>query len=243
MARTEKAIRSEKVSSMFGLDLDWWNSAMLVSLGFAALAAFAVVVSTAVVIKLQKAAEVETKQEFDRYKFESDERIAAANSVGEAAKADAAKAHADIAKANAEIILAKERTAEAERKTAELEKQGIELREKVANRRISPEQYAALVAVLSTNPSTIDFVTMGDPESGLYAADFLKTFTAAGWQIGAKEFPLGEIWTGLLLYETDSPSIKIVISALAAAKIPYSRANAPKRERATLLIGGRPPFF
>jgi hypothetical protein len=78
---------------MLGLDLDAWNNVMVLSLGFAALAALAVVVSTATVIKLQKESEEATRREFDRYKLEASEKIAASAAVGEAARADAARAN------------------------------------------------------------------------------------------------------------------------------------------------------
>lgn len=52
---------------------------MVLSLGAAALAAFAVVLSTIAVIRLQKAAEQETKREFDTYKLEAGKSIAEAN--------------------------------------------------------------------------------------------------------------------------------------------------------------------
>jgi hypothetical protein len=78
MATIKNTSFSRKVRRMLGLDLDSWNLMMLWSLGGAALAAFAVVVSTAAVLKLQKAAEEDTKQEFERYKLESSKTIAAA---------------------------------------------------------------------------------------------------------------------------------------------------------------------
>ena len=66
MAQIESTIPSKKVRRMFGFDLDWWNTAMVVSLGFGAIAALAVLVSTAVVIKLQKETEVELKLALER---------------------------------------------------------------------------------------------------------------------------------------------------------------------------------
>ena len=54
MATIETITISEKVRRVFGLDLHSWELVMLWSLGTAAIAAFAVVVSTAAVVKLQK---------------------------------------------------------------------------------------------------------------------------------------------------------------------------------------------
>lgn len=73
----EKTTPSKKVKRMWGLALDSWNSIMLGSLGVAALVAVVIAVSTRAVIVLQKAEELQTKDDFDRYKVEAGERIAA----------------------------------------------------------------------------------------------------------------------------------------------------------------------
>jgi hypothetical protein len=64
---------------VFGFDLDWWNGAMLASLGGAAIAAAAVVFSTFVVIRLQKEAENATRNELETYKLDSSKKIAGLN--------------------------------------------------------------------------------------------------------------------------------------------------------------------
>jgi hypothetical protein len=74
IAQITNTISSNRVRRMLGHDLDWWNSAMLLSLGAVAIAAVAVVLTTYAVLKLQKQAEVETRIEFDRYKLASDLR-------------------------------------------------------------------------------------------------------------------------------------------------------------------------
>jgi hypothetical protein len=76
---TENAIFSKKVRRMLGFDLDSWNVLMVGSLALAAIAAFAVVVSTIAVIRLQKVSELETKQEFEQYKLEAAEKISESN--------------------------------------------------------------------------------------------------------------------------------------------------------------------
>ena len=83
---------------------------------------------------------------------------------------------------------------------------------------------------------------MGDTESGLYAADFFKMFMNAGWTVGNKTFPMGVIWTGIILFETEDPAIFKVAEALRAAGIPFSIGNE-RRTRVTILIGGKPPVF
>jgi len=84
--------------------------------------------------------------------------------------------------------------------------------------------------------------TMGDPESSLYAADILKTFTDAGWKVGTKEFPLGIVWTGLILFQTNDPAIQNIKNALTSAHIPFSFGDQT-RDKATIMVGGKPPVF
>jgi hypothetical protein len=66
---------------MFGLDLDTWNVVMVSSLGIAAAAAVVVGLSTAIIIKLQKQAELE-----------SNERIAKLMTDGDLARNETAQA-------------------------------------------------------------------------------------------------------------------------------------------------------
>jgi hypothetical protein len=80
---------------MWGLDLRGWETAMLISLGFAAIAAFAVVLATAVVVRLQHIEAEEATKELDAYKSEAAQKIAEANS-------EAAKANESAAKLNNE---------------------------------------------------------------------------------------------------------------------------------------------
>lgn len=73
---------------MFGLDLDTWNTVMVSSLGVAAIAAVVVGVSTAIIIKLQKQAELE-----------SNERIASLVTQGDELRKDTAEANARASEA------------------------------------------------------------------------------------------------------------------------------------------------
>jgi hypothetical protein len=79
MAHINSATFSKKVREMLGLDLDSWNNMLVASLAIAAAAAVIVGVSTFAVIRLQNAAELETKEEFDRYKLEAAKSISEAN--------------------------------------------------------------------------------------------------------------------------------------------------------------------
>jgi hypothetical protein len=99
-AETEKTTFSRNVSRLFGLDLHSWEQLMLVSLGFAALAAVAIVVTTAAVVRVQKLEAEEAKRELELYKLDAATKISEANSAGETAKMHAAEANSEAGKAN-----------------------------------------------------------------------------------------------------------------------------------------------
>jgi hypothetical protein len=84
-AQTKNTTVSKKVRQMFGLDLDAWNAVMVSFLGVAAIAAVVVGVSTAIIIKLQKQAELE-----------SNERIAKLTTDGDLARKETAQAKLEL---------------------------------------------------------------------------------------------------------------------------------------------------
>jgi hypothetical protein len=84
----ENTTFSKRVRRMLGLDLGWWNTAMLVSLGMAAFAAVAVLITTRAVILLQDQEAKDNEDAFARYKLEVDERTAQLNKEAEQLKAD-----------------------------------------------------------------------------------------------------------------------------------------------------------
>jgi hypothetical protein len=86
---------------MFGHSLSWWNEAMLVSLGVAAICALAVAFTTTVVVKMQAQAETDATEALERYKLDAEKNI-------NDAKARAAKAELDLAKFKAPRILTPE---------------------------------------------------------------------------------------------------------------------------------------
>jgi hypothetical protein len=61
-AQIENTTASKRVRRMFGLDLDAWNVVMVSFLGVAAIAAVIVGLSTAIIIKLQKLADIESRE-------------------------------------------------------------------------------------------------------------------------------------------------------------------------------------
>jgi hypothetical protein len=132
--------------------------------------------------------------------------------------------------------------ATANERAAELEKENLKLQQKLANRRITKEQHDFLVDFLSKRRGTIIIETMSDSESGLYAADLLKTFIDAHWKIGGKHFPTAVIWIGLNVLDSSDPDASTVAEAFKAAGIPFN-IGTEKREKATIMIGGKAPMF
>lgn len=147
-----------------------------------------------------------------------------------------------LTKAKSDLATQQERAAAADAQVAGLVRENLILQQKLANRRISKEQHKILVDFLSKRPGQIIIETMGDSESGLFASDILKTFEDSGWTIGGKNFPLGVIWTGLIVYNSDDPDALTVAEAFKAAGIPFAIGNE-KRAKATIMVGGRPAIF
>jgi len=100
-----------------------------------------------------------------------------------------------------------------------------------------------LVAALSKLHGTIHLQSMSDSESGLYAADILKTFKDAGWTVATPEFPLGEIWHGLIFEETTDPNTVAVLKAFLGAGVIDCKVAKRGKPSVTILIGGKPPPF
>jgi Raf kinase inhibitor-like YbhB/YbcL family protein len=152
------------------------------------------------------------------------------------------KALADKRDSDNRIALAEKSAALANQRASEIEKGSLELKRKLANRRITEEQHKILVGIFSKKIGQIIVETMGDPESGLYAADILKTFTDSGWAIEGKFLPQDAVWTGLILYVSPDPDTATVIQGLKEAIISFS-VRSEARAKATIMVGGRPPYF
>jgi hypothetical protein len=88
---------SMKARQMFGLSLDSWNAIYVWSLGIGAVAAGAVVIATFIVIKLQKLEAIDAAAEFAKYKLETEQKIAEANTRATEANARANEAELKLA--------------------------------------------------------------------------------------------------------------------------------------------------
>lgn len=188
-----------------------------------------------------------SKQQERAAKAES--QIAVANAASQDAVAKVATAEARVAEASAkaesfrlDIASANKMAGEANERSAELERENLILQQKLANRRITKPQHDFLVNFLSKKRGQVIIETMGDSESGLFAADILKTFEDSKWAIGGKHFPLGVVWTGLIVFDSKDPDALTIVQAFQAAGIPVS-VGTEKRVKATIMIGGKPPIF
>ena len=175
--------------------------------------------------------------EIKRIKQEKDEQIAQIKN----------RSDSWIALAEQFAGLAKQRADEIEKENLELkqklvDKEKLELEQKLANRRITEKQHKILVDILSKKPGRIIIETMGDPESGLFAEDILRTFIDSGWELQGRLLPQGVVWTGLIFYKSPDPDAATVMQALKCAGIPSS-VGSETRATATIIVGGKPPLF
>lgn len=151
---------------MWGIDLHGWEQLMLVSLGFAALAAVFVTVTTGAVVRLQKEEAAHSSAELDKYKAASAAEVGRAHEGIEKAKGEAARANESAALANA-------RAAEAQ----------LALEKFKAPRKLSLEQQAAIVAKIGKFAGQkFDMaVNAGDPEANDLLDTIENILTRAGW--------------------------------------------------------------
>ncbi len=161
-------------SSLLGHGSDWWNGAMLASLGVAALAAVLVAMATAGVIEVQKREANSAKSELERYKLGVSSQVAEAKREGLAAGKTATDAELKAAQAN-------ERAAMLEKDAAEARLETERLKEQVAWRRVSKEQHAEIVNALAGRHFAIFLeFSQSDPEATQFADDLFRSLKNAG---------------------------------------------------------------
>jgi hypothetical protein len=162
----------------------------------------------------------------------------------EDAKLETARLSVASDSARAGVAAAQEETAKANKATEALRRENLEIREKVAARRITKEQHDILYAELSKTPGVFTIQALHEGESALYASDILKALTNARWTVDKQEFPLGDVWTGLIIFQTDDPAAFRIAEAFKAASIPFLVGDAQhKKDKATIMVGAKPPPF
>jgi F0F1-type ATP synthase epsilon subunit len=162
-----KTTVSRGVRRVWGLELHGWEQLMLVSLGFAALAAVFVTITTGAVVRLQKIEAAQATAELDRYKAE--------------AAAEVGKAHERIAELSTQAESLKLGTAEANARALEAQ---LALEKLKQPRSLSEKQISVIVEKLMRFAGT-NFdaaVIPGDPEAIIFLSHITAALEKAGWK-------------------------------------------------------------
>lgn len=216
IAQTEKKRFPIEVSRMFGLSLDDWNNIMVLALGFAALAAVIVGLSTFVIIKLQKAAAVASETAFNEYKLGAAAQVAEAESKGMEAGKTAGNA----------LV----RAAELEKEAASARLETEKLKQVVAWRTLSPSEAVALENGLATHPGSVNLrYTDGDPEALFLAIQISQILDKAKWRVAPGAVKLSNaIVFGYGLPDANGNDAQTLRAAFTAAKLPFSTGPIPQ---------------
>jgi hypothetical protein len=243
MAQTENTTFSKTVRRMFGLSLDTWNNIMLVFLGIGALAAVVVVVSTVIVIKLQRLEATDASLAFEQYKLGVAVQVA-----------DAKKEGIEAGKTAGNALL---RAAELEKEAAAARLETEKVKEVVAWRVLPLESASVLEKVLAAKPGSVNLrYTEGDPEALYFAIQISQILSQAHWRVapGALKFSSGIVF-GITLPDANDVDAETLRKAFSTAKIPYSTDPFPPggmlglaistiTGAPTLMVGSRtPPKF
>jgi hypothetical protein len=210
---------------LFGLDLHTWEQWMLGSLGLAALAAVAVVVSTTAVVFLTRAAAEKAKQELDEYK------LTVAGQV-----ADAQKEGIEAGKTAGNALI---RAAALEKEAQQLKAANLALEIQIQPRRLTGENSAKLSdALTKIKPLPIGIVSrLFDPEGADFADDLSNSFTAAHWQaVRQKDWTVSDKGVAIASMEGTLIPTELataLLAALDAANVKGTIRTIPETERNT----------
>ena len=217
-------IFSKRDKRMFGLDLHRWETVVIWSLGAAALAAFAVVVATRMVILLQRESIQASADELARYKLDAGVKIAEATE-------SASKAI--------------ERAAEANRKAEEERLARLKLEEIVAPRSMSLEQKTALVAAwkrYAGRPVLVSSYSM-DTEGVVLGLQIVEALQAAGVNVMvalSTEVPVGHLAFGVHITATPNRELAHGLSNALGEKTSLQVTYNPQRREGEMrqVLGG-----
>lgn len=228
---------------LFGLELHTWEQWMLGSLGLAALAAFAVVITTTAVVFLTRASAEQAKQELDAYKLTVEGQVADAKTEG-----------IEAGKTAGNALL---RAAALEREAQQLKAANLALEIQIQPRRLTGEISTKLSDALSKMaPLPIGIVSrLFDPEGADFADDLANSFAAAHWQaVRQKDWTMSTKGVSIASLEGTVIATELttaLLAALEAANVKATIATIREAERNTtsahfqpnelyLLIGAKP---
>ena len=213
--------------------VDWWNSAMIWALVFAAIAAIAVVLTTRVALVRAKqlgdvqGALIRAKDAQLTLDLRAkDEKISGLDLDSTEAKRGLAglqKAASDAkaAQQRVEIELAKQ-----QERAANAEQSLLELQEKVKSRHLSADQAATIKAfLLRAPPGSVDIeISLGAEDGSPFCKELAMAINAGGWKStwGAQTAMYGQIrGTALIMKDVNSPpqSTATLQSALKSVDI------------------------
>ena len=228
--------------------VDFWNTAIIVVMVVAFVAAGALVVAQAVAFQRAKqladAQDQLLKLKDAELKRDLGDKDVKIQEAGErASNADEAAARAT------------ERAASLEKEAAASKLETEKLKQVVAWRTISPESAATLGKLLAAKPGAVNLrYTDGDPESLVLAIQFSRILEKAKWQIapGAEKFA-NAIQIGIALPDSTGADALTLREAFSAARIDFGTGPLPPKGMSfsvssipnapTLMIGSkRPPL-
>lgn len=230
-----------------GRSVDWWNSAMLWTLGFAALAAVLVVITTRMailragqltdvqgrIIELkegdaglkisaaqQSAGEAnERSKNLEHANLELRGQVASLETAAAHAKKDAEVLHKAALDAKAAQQTVETHLGEQQERAAKAERELLELQQRIKPRHLTDEQARSLIELFQANPAGEIAITCinGDKESCDFAAQLAATLKAGGWKV------MGP--TSLVVFTSaGGPPIGVFVKIKNKNKVPI-RAN------------------
>ncbi len=179
---TMNAKASAGVRLVFGIDLHGWEQLMLWALGFAALAAVAVVVTTAAVVVSTRDENARTQAEFEAYRLESAKQIAESQAQAEMARAEASRGSAMAADAQM-------RAARLNRETAQLQADNLALQTVMLPRNVgiigineAPRAAEYFAGVAPFAGTLLVYQVANDPEAQNLANEIAMVLSRFGWR-------------------------------------------------------------
>ena len=155
-----------------GYNGEWWDTAMVLSLTFAAVAAFAVVATTVGSIRVHKLETTAAELALRNYQAEMSGKVADATAAGIVAGRAAGEAAGVAKRAEADIAVQKTLTAQAQLETEKL-------KYRLAWRELSSDQMNILINELSKRQISVSVLASSDPEALTFGGQIVNALRAA----------------------------------------------------------------
>src|SRR3954463_13824645 len=117
----------------------------------------------------------------------------------------------------------------------------VKMQKEIAWRRITSDQQAKIIEMLSTHPMTVTVQAVADdPESTLYGDDIRRTLQAADLTVNAALKNFSGPMHGLGLSTNPPDKRAIIASALKSADVEFGDDTTPTSE-VTIIVGSKTP--